>query len=224
MNRTKIEYLDYTLTLISGCSGEGCAVRISCWALAMARRLAGRYDYPKVDAFKPTFHEDKFNEILRVKKPCRIGLNFMGETFDRLVNPTWLEDVLEFIERYPQHTFIILTKQPQNIPEWFSYRYLRNLWIGVSINRKEDIWRLDALRQKWFEGRIGSFEPLYEDLGEINLNGMDWIIIGAQTRPNFQPKPEWVYNLSYQASELGIPIFWKDNLTVVHGQRKEFPK
>jgi protein gp37 len=80
------------------------------------------------------------------------------------------------------------------------------------------------LRQVKCKWHIASFEPLYEDLSDVKLEGIDWVIIGAQTRPNLQPNEEWVYKLSSQASALGIPVFWKDNLKVTKGVRKEFPK
>lgn len=223
MNRTKIEYLDYTLNLITGCSGDGCAVRPNCWALAMAKRLAGRYGYPKDEPFKPTFHKDKLLEPLKIKKPSRIGLNFMGETFDKLVHPDWLEDILELVEKCPQHTFIILTKQPQNIPNWFFGIASPNLWLGVSVNRKADLWRLESLKKNWFGKRIVSFEPLYECLGDVDLDGLQWIIIGAQTRPNLQPDSYWVWSLKNEAERHGIPVFMKNNLTAWKERLQQYP-
>lgn len=223
MNRTKIEYLDYTHNPITGCNGKGCAVRKHCWALAMSKRLRGRYGYPSKNPFEPTFHEDKLNEPLIVKKPSRIGLCFMGDFFDIDVPLRWQAEVYTMVKRAHWHTFFILTKQPQNAVNFLPNPPLKNLWLGVSVNHQKDVWRIEALKQTNVIVKAVSFEPLYEEI-VCHLKGIDWIIIGAQTRPNLQPKTEWVYSLSHKASELGIPVFWKNNLKCVHGSRQEFPK
>lgn len=209
LNRTKIEYLDYDLNIITGCSGEGCAVRKHCWALSMAKRLRGRYGYPKDEPFKPTFHEDKLDEPFKVKKPSLIGLCFMGDFYDKQVHPTWQIRTYSMINRAYWHTFLILTKQPQNIP---NRGYPSNLQLGVSVNCKRDLWRIDELKKKDVRVRVGSFEPLLEDLGKINLEGIGWVIIGAQTRPELQPEPDWVWKIVFEASSHNIPIFIKNNL------------
>lgn len=210
MNRTKIEYLDRTLNIIIGCNGIGCAVKQNCWARAQAKRKKHYHDL--CYRFIPHIHRERLGEPLREKKPLRIGLNFMGETFDVEVQPDWLDDLLEMVMTSPIHTFIILTKQPQNIPRWFAYEAPKNLWLGVSINRKDDLWRLDSLKENWFGVKIVSFEPLYEDLGDIDLEGIDWVIIGAQTRPNLQPDSYWVWSLRNEAKRHDIPVFMKNNL------------
>lgn len=221
MNRTKIEYLDYTLNLIVGCSGIGCAVREKCWAKAQAKRK--KHYCCSCYEFKPHVHFERFGEPFDVKKSSRIGLNFMGETFDdNLPNrdAVW-ETILKMIYEAKHHIFLVLTKQPQNI----IYRSVGpdNLWLGVTVNTKADLWRINELRQRFGGIRFVSFEPLYEDLGKIDLEGIEWVIIGAQTRPLLRPKEEWVYNIKCQAIVLGIPIFEKNNLGYSM-PLKEFPK
>lgn len=210
MNKTKIEYLDVTLNYIVGCNGVGCAVRGKCWARVQAKRK--KYYCSLCYQFIPHIHRERLQEPSHTKKPYRIGLNFMGDTFDSDVHPDWLQDILEMVRKCPQHTFIILTKQPQNVPKWFSHEAPENLWVGVSVNQRSDLWRIEELQKTFFTVKIVSFEPLYEDLGKINLQNIGWIIIGAQTRPNLQPEPEWVESLCLQARDLKIPIFLKNNL------------
>lgn len=209
MNRTAIEYLDFTWNPITGCQGLGCAVRPHCWARTMANRLRGRYGYPKEDPFQPTFHPGRLNEPFKVKKPSRIGVCFMGDYYGKSVNEGWRARVHAVMSLCYRHTFIILTKQPQNIP----FRYLDDhIWLGASINQKKDLWRIDELLRHQAAVHILSCEPLYEDLGKIDLTHIEWLIIGAQTRPNRQPKAAWVKSLMDQADAQGVRIFLKDNL------------
>ena len=227
MNRTKIEYLDYTWNPTVGCSGILCAVREHCWARRMAKRQKQHcqlcYD------FKPHAHIERFTEPYHLRKGgSRIGVSFMGDFFDSSIREVWHEQILNTIRANCRHTFLILTKQPQLIV----YRddWPDNLWIGVSVNCKRDLERIERLRER-VNGivRFVSFEPLYEDLNNLSLDvlkGIDWIIIGAQTRPNVQPKREWVENLIETADMLHTPVFLKNNLLNIpkEDRLQEFPK
>ena len=210
MNRTKIEYLNFTWNPIAGCSGIGCAVRKECWARAQSKRRKWRCTLCYV--FKPHLHKERLHEPLQRKKSSRIGVTFSGDFFDIGMHPNWQQDVLEIIEKCQWHIFILLTKQPQNIPKWFDYESPKNLWIGVSINRKADLWRLEKLKQLITEHKLSSFEPLYEDLGAINLKGIDWVIIGAQTKPLWKPDIAWVQKIMERAHSVNAKVFLKNNL------------
>jgi protein gp37 len=133
----------------------------------------------------------------------------MGEFYDDGIANWVRKDYYMHMLKAPQHNFIIFTKQPQNID--LNDALPENLSIGVSVNRKEDLWRLDTLRQVECRCRIASFEPLYEHI-DADLTEIDWIIIGAQSRPNLQPKQEWVVSLMQLARIFGAKIFLKDNL------------
>jgi protein gp37 len=220
MNRTKIEYLDYTWNPTVGCSGILCAVREHCWARRMAKRQKEHcslcYD------FTPHVHLERFTEPYHlIKGGSRIGVSFMGDFFDTCIREEWHEQILNTIRANCRHTFLILTKQPQIIV----YRddWPGNLWIGVSVNRKADLERIERLRER-VNGivRFVSFEPLYEDLGNIDLAGIDWVIIGAQTRPTLQPEKKWIADLAVQAHEREIPVFMKNNLDF-QPRIQEFP-
>ena len=226
LNKTKIEYLDYTVNLIVGCSGIGCAVRKKCWAMRMAKRK--KHKCSLCYTFTPHFHLERMNEPLELKKPSRIGLNFMGETFDtaflNVESITYYSEMLWMIEKAPQHMFLILTKQPQNIPD--SLVFPDNVWLGVTVNRTADLWRIEELKKKKAKVKFVSFEPLYENLGNIDFKCIHWIIIGAQTRPTFLPMPQWIDSIVEQAKQRQIPIFFKDNLPLGYPNKigEEFPK
>jgi len=227
MNRTGIEYLDFTWNPIVGCFGVGCAVREHCWARAMARRQKNRCKV-LCYSFIPHFHEERLLEPLERKKPSRIGVCFMGDFFDTAGSDYWRARVYSVIDSAPQHTFLILTKQPELIPPRWPMRQKwilpANLWIGVSVNCRADLWRLYHLQLRdQITLRFVSFEPLYEDMGDVDLHGIGWVIIGAQTRPELQPKREWVENLLRAAAKYGIPVFMKNNLRFPN-LIQEFPK
>lgn len=208
MNRTKIEYLDFTWNPCVGCSGIGCAVGRNCWAFHHAKRQKHRCDL--CYDFVPHVHYERFEQPFKRKKPARIGVCFMGEFYDQEISGWIRVDLKLQMEKASWHKFLVLTKQPQNIdihepnPE--------NLAIGVSVNRKADLWRVVQLRAVDVKLRVLSIEPLYEDLGPFNMKGIGWIIIGAQTNPTLQPEIPWVLDIAHQAELLGIPVFYKDNL------------
>src|SRR3972149_4708096 len=217
MNRTRIEYLDYTLNVVIGCSGEGCAVRGKCWAMGQAKRRKGKCKDDRCYRFVPHDHPERLEEPLHVMKSSRIGLNFSGETFDmNLENREliWF-GLCGMMRRAARHTFVVLTKQPQNVPEDENFPLPENLWLGVSVNCKKDLWRIDALRKIALSVnavKFVSFEPLYEDLGDVSLSGINWVIIGAQKRPNVQPEREWIINICRIAAKVGAKMFLKNNL------------
>lgn len=218
MNRTGIEYLELTWNPVVGCKGVKCAVRLKCWARGMAKRQRKRclkcYD------FKPHFHKERLYEPLHRKKPSRIGVCFMGDFFDTGVLREWRTKILNVIRASKQHIFFILTKQPQNA---VGYELPRNLIFGVSVNSKQDLWRVYNLRKIDAFLKAISFEPLYEHI-PIDLTGINWIIIGGQTKPSVLPRANWVYPLINQAKEKGVSVFLKNNLgPSFSNSLKEYP-
>jgi len=213
MNRTKIEYLDWTWNPLVGCSGVGCAVREHCWARGQAKRRKHACDL--CYSFIPHAHPERLEEPLHVKKLSRIGVCFMGDLFCQ--DYKYIFKVLDVIRKTPQHTYVLLTKQAKEMHCLGSIPLLscfpENVWLGVSVNCKADLWRIDELKQTNHAGvKFVSFEPLYEDLGIIDFEGIDWIIIGGQTRPTFLPDRSWIRMLEMQAREMEIPVFVKNNL------------
>lgn len=197
-----------------------CAVNNSCYAMHQAKRAKKRcilcYE------FKPHYHTERYLEPTLRKLPCGIFVCSMGEIFDD--NNGWgmIAPILNVIERCPQHIFYILTKQPQNAKNW--PKFPDNVWVGVSVNCKKDLWRIEELRKINAAHKFVSFEPLYGDLGpHVDLYRIGWIIIGAQTRPEIQPNEHWIADLIALADGLHIPVFLKDNLKYPF-QSREFPE
>jgi protein gp37 len=183
----------------------------------MAYRLRGCAGYPQDEPFAPTFHPDRLLEPTLLKKPAKIFTCSMGEFFDPKVPELWQSLVLDVIFHCPQHTFQILTKQPQNIPRWedAEAHWPSNIWLGVSVDGKTTHQQhIDDLFDADFPHlRFVSFEPLLGPIEELNLECVQWVIIGAQTGPGAQqPRREWVHDILLEAGNHDIPVFIKNNL------------
>jgi protein gp37 len=192
----------------------------------MAYRLRGRFGYPKDYPFKPTFHPDKLQEPYRLRKPKKIFTVSMGDFFDREVKPQWRDKIIEVIMDNPQHTFQILTKQPQNI----KYTTLpKNVWMGVSVTCPDDLWRIDKLLDELagcgnilfvslepYLKDVVCYEDFYHDYCDI-----DWWIIGGLTGPKrFDPPKTWVDSI---VNNVNGAVFVKDNVSH-HQKIKYFPQ
>jgi protein gp37 len=186
MNKTKIEYLDYTWNpLAMRCTpvSEGCA---NCWHISMAKRLAGNPKIPKNEreayaSGNPVLRQKELEAPLHLKKPFRIGMQFMGDLFHENIKPEWIDEIWEVMAACHQHTFIVLTKRPQNIErllygvteecgcrELGGGDYLSNAWLGVSIeNQRTADKRIPILLQIPATKRFVSVEPL---LSSVDLS------------------------------------------------------
>jgi protein gp37 len=226
INSTGIEYLDATWNPLVGCSGAGCDVKEVCWARGQAKRQKPKYNLDGTlqrgcelcYKFEPHYHPDRIEDPLRVRKPLRIGVCFSGDLFDYRAaacesTRAMRQLIFETMAQASWHTFVLLTKQPQNIPETLVFS--PNVWLGVSVNRVDDLWRLQLLKIKTLRNvqvKVVSFEPLKETLGSVDLQGISWVIIGAQRKPDFQPQKNWVTSLVLDARLAGAKVFFKNNL------------
>ncbi len=223
MNRTKIEYLDFTWNPTVGCSGLDCAVRQNCWAKKQAKRK--KHVCQDCYDFKPHYHWERIRQPLKVKKPSRIGVGFMGDMYDSGFGISMLQQIFSVMEEASQHTFLSLTKQSANMKVFLTnwQTVPENVWIGVSVNREQDLYRIEDLKEIDAPVKFVSFEPLYEDLSDADLSGIDWVVIGAQTRPTKYPSYDWVLSLLQKK----IPVWLKNNLKPILGTDnpcQELPK
>ena len=240
--KESIGWATRTWNPISGCWGpEGTAERpkrcFYCYAHRMAKRLKGRFGYPEDDPFKPTYHHDRLLEPLKRKKPTKIFICSMGSMFSGNIPTRYIDDILKVVGACPQHTFIVLTKQPENI-ERVLYEvtednpcrklgggdYFPNLWIGITCeNQQSANKRIPILLQTFPAAvRFICIEPM---LSEIDLSlyipGLDWIIFGAMTGPRARdhaPHKEWIEPIVRQAREYSVPIYMKENLRPYWGK------
>ncbi len=131
----------------------------------------------------------------------------------------WRQQVFERIKANPQHQFLFLTKRPDLLDIDTD---LENAWFGVTVTRRAELWRLQALRKHVRARHYHvTFEPLFEDPGEVDFSGIDWTVIGTMTGAGsrkVKTDPAWAYSLTEQAHSLGIPVFWKEDLVPILGE------
>ncbi len=210
MAETKIEWTDKTWNPITGCTkhSEGCA---HCYAEVMARRLKGMGQMKYRNAFKLTLHPEDLNEPRKWKKAHNIFVCSMGDLFHEEVPFDFIDKVMETIRKTPWHRYQILTKRAERMKEYFlSHEIPSNAWLGVTVEVMRTKSRIDYLRDLPASVRFLSCEPLLEDLGQMDLRGIDWIIVGGESGVKARPmKEEWALNIKRQADELGISFFFK---------------
>ena len=164
------------------------------------------------NGFQVTLHEDCLQEPVKWKKPKTIFVCSMSDLFHKDVPFDFIDKVLGVIESTPQHRYQILTKRADRMAEYFATREVpRNVWLGVTVDVKTSKPRIDALRSiKGAPIRFLSCEPLLEDLGELDLMGIDWIIVGGESGRQARPmKEEWALNIKQQVDEAGKAFFFK---------------
>ena len=136
----------------------------------------------------------------------------MSDLFHEEIPDSYLLQVLKVMRLAPHHTFQILTKRAERMAEFFSKNQVpSNVWLGVTVeDRAYGLPRLHALRRISAAVRFVSIEPLLEDLGEIDLTGIHWVIVGGESGPKARPmRSEWVLNIQRQCDEHGIAFFFK---------------
>jgi protein gp37 len=162
--------------------------------------------------FKLTLHPARLEQPLKRKKATVYFVNSMSDLFHDDVPDEFLDKVFDVIMKTPQHTYQVLTKRAERLPQYFKDRECpRNVWLGVSVEDKQyGVPRIEYLRQVKAQVRFLSIEPLLEDVGSLNLREIHWIIVGGESGPRARPmKTEWVENIQRQAEEAGTAFFFK---------------
>ncbi|MFC1824664.1 DUF5131 family protein [Thermodesulfobacteriota bacterium] len=215
---TKIEWVTNldgskgkTWNPITGCSkvSKGCKY---CYAERMAKRLAGRHGYPKDEPFRVTLHRDRVNQPLAWKKPLMIFLCSMSDFFHNDVPDDYILQILNVMKKCRHHTFQVLTKRSERMLEISRKikKWPDNVWLGVTVEAKEYKQRIDHLRAVDAQIRFLSCEPLLDDLGQLNLKKIDWVIAGGESGPGSRVmRRDWVINIRDQCIEKDVPYFFK---------------
>ena len=211
MKTTKIEWTDKTWNPVTGCTkiSIGC---INCYAEIMASRLRAMGIDKYANNFQPTLHEYALAEPLKWKKPYSIFVCSMADLFHDSVPFTFIDKVMDVINVTKHHRYQILTKRAERMAEYFSKKITvpENVWLGVTVESPAEKSRIDSLRNLPVAIRFLSCEPLLDDLGEIKLSNIDWIIVGGESGKKARPmKPEWVNSILVQAKEQNVAFFFK---------------
>ena len=210
MKTTKIEWTDKTWNPITGCTkiSAGCA---NCYAEIMSKRLQAMKQDKYKNGFILTMHNDVLDEPIKWKKSHTIFVCSMSDLFHENVPFSFIDKVMETIKSTPQHNYQILTKRANRMAEYFSDKIIpKNAWLGVTVDIASSKSRIDFLRNLNAPIKFLSCEPLLEDLGDMNLDGIDWVIVGGESGAKARPmKEEWVQSIKVQTEKQGSAFFFK---------------
>ena len=210
MSTTKIEWTDKTWNPVTGCTkySIGC---VNCYAENMSRRLCAMGQEKYTNGFQLTLHENVLDEPLYWQHPHTVFVCSMSDLFHEKVPFHFIDKVIKTILETPQHRYQLLTKRDKRMAKYFETRSIpENVWLGVTVEARETRTRIDTLRSIPANIRFLSCEPLLEDLGEIDLSDIHWVIIGGESGNKARPmKEEWVLSIEKQAAVNGSAFFFK---------------
>ncbi len=207
---SSIEWTEATWNPLTGCTkiSPGCK---NCYAERMALRLQAMGQPNYANGFALALHEHMIDVPLRWKKPRRIFVNSMSDLFQDGVPVPFIKKVFAVMAAASQHEFQLLTKRSERllalsrVLEW-----MPNVWVGVSVESRKYAHRIDHLRQTDARVKFLSLEPLLSPLGELDLSGIDWVIVGGESGPKARPMdPAWVREIRDQCVEAKIAFFFK---------------
>ena len=163
------------------------------------------------NGFQVTLHEDCLNEPLGWKQPHTIFVCSMSDLFHKDVPFEFVDRVMRTILLTPQHRYQLLTKRAERMAEYFlTHDVPENVWLGVTVEAPSSKSRIDRLRVLDAPIRFLSCEPLIEDLGELDLKNINWVIVGGESGPQARPmKREWIDSIQEQTEAQGCLFFFK---------------
>jgi protein gp37 len=205
-----IEWTESTWNPLTGCSkiSPGCK---NCYAERLSKRLRAMGQPNYQNEFQLTLHEDSLDIPLHWKKPQTIFVNSMSDLFHEDVPVIFIQRVFEIMRQATWHRFQILTKRSERLAELDSQIvWPENVWMGVSVENADYTFRIDHLRQTHALTKFLSLEPLLGPIPQMNLYGIDWVIVGGESGPGARPiELSWVQDIRDQCISGIVPFFFK---------------
>jgi protein gp37 len=205
-----IEWTQSTWNPLTGCTktSPGCK---HCYAERMALRLQAMGQPNYANGFKLTLHERALELPLSWRKPQIVFVNSMSDLFHKDVPPEFIQKTFDVMQRASWHTFQVLTKRSDCLLKLNrEIEWPDNVWMGVSVENEQYTFRIDHLRQTDAYIKFLSLEPLLGPLPQLNLRGIDWVIVGGESGPGARPVKEgWVVDIRDQCRKARIPFFFK---------------
>lgn len=210
--KSRIEWTESTWNPVVGCTklSAGCK---HCYAETMSKRLQAMGVAGYEQGFR-TIRTLPFRlmEPAQRRQPTVYFVNSMSDLFHEEVPESFIDRVFDVMAKCPQHTFQVLTKRAERMSDYSAERLATsNVWLGVSVeNKRHGVPRIDYLRSARASTRFLSIEPLLESLGQIDLTGIDWVIVGGESGHGARPmKPNWVRSIQEQCANQGVSFFFK---------------
>jgi len=205
-----IEWTETTWNPVTGCTkiSPGCK---NCYAERMALRLQAMGQDNYKNGFKVTLHERMLHLPLEWRKPRMIFVNSMSDLFHRDVPTEFIEKTFTVMRKASWHTFQVLTKRSDRLLEIKDMiRIPKNVWLGVSVECEDYLYRIDDLRKTNSQVKFLSLEPLIGPLPDLNLQGINWVIVGGESGPGARPmKEEWALDIRDACLSSHVPFFFK---------------
>lgn len=207
---SSIEWTESTWNPVTGCTkiSLGCK---NCYAERMAKRLQAMGQPNYKDGFEVAIHEHTLLLPLSWKQPQTIFVNSMSDLFHDQVPSDFIEKIFGVMQQASWHTFQILTKRTSRLVELNrTIKWPQNVWMGVTVESAEYTNRINDLRLTNASVKFLSLEPLLSALPNLNLHGIDWVIVGGESGPGARPiDPNWIKDIRDQCLSSGTPFFFK---------------
>jgi protein gp37 len=208
--KSSIEWTESTWNPVTGCTkiSPGCD---HCYAERLALRLQAMGQPNYANGFDLTLQEHMLELPLRWKLPQVIFVNSMSDLFHKDVSNEYIHKVFNVMKRASHHRFQVLTKRSHRLSRLSSVlSWQPNIWMGVSVETQKYTFRIDHLRETGAHIKFLSLEPLLGPLTNLNLRGIDWVIVGGESGPAARPMSrEWVLDIRDQCKAAGVPFFFK---------------
>lgn len=203
---SKIEWTNESWNIITGCKkfSAGCQ---NCYAETMHKRLTAMGQAKYSEPFeKVVFHKSELNRDFGYKKKM-VFVNSMSDTFHGDITDQQIKMILKECGERKNQIFQILTKRAYRLPD---FDYPPNVWLGVTVENRDNLSRMNYLKKTNAKIKFLSIEPLLEDLGEFDLYGIDWVIVGGETGKNARPMyMQWVQDIKRQCIIQNVSFFFK---------------
>lgn len=233
--KSAIEWTNSTWNVITGCDkvSPGCK---NCYAERVATRLQKMGVKKYANGFRLKIHPDIMDYPFKIKQSKMIFVNSMSDLFHEKLSFDFIKKIFNIMEKANWHQYQILTKRNERLKEFGKYfgKFPNNVWIGVSVENSFYKKRIDDLKTIDAKIHFLSLEPLLGSLGKLDLDDIEWVIVGGESGPNYREcKIEWVREIRDQCIDHNTPFFFKQwgGLTPKSNGRKldneiwnEFPK
>ena len=212
--KSEIEWTDATWNPVTGCTkvSRGCD---NCYAERLAERFRGTSGHPYEFGFDLTLRPKRLAQPLSWKHPRKVFVNSMSDLFHKEIPSGYLDRIFTVMEAADWHIFQVLTKRSSIMRNYLASRYPggiapRHLWFGVSVEDHSATVRIKHLQATPAAIRFLSLEPLLAPVGDIDLDGISWVIVGGESGPNARPMNErWVLDIRDQCEQKGVHFFFK---------------
>lgn len=210
MKTTKIEWTDATWNPSSGCNKVSSGCRF-CYAEVMANRLQAMGTEGYENGFEFNIVPSRLRVPYKIKKPTKFFVNSMSDLFHEKMPYSYLDEIFDVIDETKQHQYQILTKREKILLDYFKNRVVPdNVWLGVTVEHAKTKHRIDYLRQIDAKIRFLSVEPLIGPVGEMDLTGIHWVIVGGESGHRARKMdPEWALDVKRQCEEQNVAFFFK---------------